>query len=98
MYFQLIYEVANDYLQRRTEFRKEHLQLANDAVARGELLLAGAKGDPIDSACLVFESDSDEVARIFAQADPYVRHGLVRAWRIEPWHVVVGRDFKGSNL
>jgi len=25
-------------------------------------------------------------------ADPYVREGLVRAWRIRPWTVVIGAD------
>jgi uncharacterized protein YciI len=26
----------------------------------------------------------------FAQADPYVREGLVRRWEVQPWAVVVG--------
>ena len=26
----------------------------------------------------------------FAQADPYVRNGLVREWRVREWNVVVG--------
>ncbi len=44
----LSYELAPDYLARRARFRDEHLALAWAAADRGELLLAGAAGDPID--------------------------------------------------
>ena len=88
MHWILRYDLVDDYLERRAPLRPEHLGLAEAAHERGELVLAGAAGDPIDWALLVFR---DEVpARAFAEADPYVRDGLVREWRVEPWHVVVG--------
>ena len=31
-------------------------------------------------------------AAAFAQADPYVREGIVRSWRVVPWTTVVGRE------
>ena len=53
MYLALTYAVADDYLERRPQFREEHLALARSARARGELALAGAFTDPADAALLV---------------------------------------------
>jgi len=90
MHYLLIYDTAPDYLTRRGQFRAEHLALAWQAVERGELVLAGATGDPVDSAVLLFSCDSDAVPTAFAQADPYVRNGLIARWRVQPWNTVVG--------
>ena len=91
MHYQLIYELVDDYLSRRDAFRAEHLALAQAATERGELVLAGALAEPADQAVLVFEGDSPEAAESFARADPYVKNGLVRLWRVRPWRVVVGK-------
>lgn len=95
-YFILVYEVVDDYLDRRGEFRSEHLALAKAATERGELRLAGAYADPADGAALVFQGDDDSAARAFAASDPYVRNGLVRSWHIREWSVVVGADYEGQ--
>lgn len=90
MHWLLFYEVAPDYLARRGEFRAVHLKLAWEAAARGELLLGGALGDPVDASLLLFRGDSAAVAERFAAADPYVKNGLVARWRVRPWTTVVG--------
>ncbi|AOK41010.1 YciI-like protein [Burkholderia vietnamiensis] len=95
MHYQLIYELVDDYLSRREQYRAAHLALARAATERGELVLAGALQDPADQAVLVFESDSPAVAESFARADPYVQNGLVKSWRVRPWRVVVGRHAPG---
>jgi uncharacterized protein YciI len=92
MHFLLIYDAAADYLQRRTEFRAEHLALAWQAVQRGELLLGGAVGEPADSALLLFRCESADIPAAFAKADPYVVNGLIKSWQVKPWHTVVGED------
>lgn len=92
MYYLLFYDVVSDYLQRRAAFRDEHLQLARDAHARGELLLAGAFTEPADGAALVFRVDDPAVIEQFVERDPYVRNGVVTKWRIRPWTVVVGGE------
>jgi uncharacterized protein len=92
VHYLLFYDVAPDYLQRRGEFRAEHLKLARDAYARGELVLAGALADPVDGAVILFRSSSPEPAEAFARADPYVIHGLVRSWTVREWTTVVGDD------
>ena len=89
-HFLLFYDVAEDYLARRGEFRSVHLEKAREAQARGELVLAGAFADPADGAVLLFKSDSKAVAESFATSDPYVLNGLVKEWRVREWTTVVG--------
>jgi uncharacterized protein YciI len=90
MHFLLMYDVSDDYLARRGEFRAEHLTLAWEAHERGELVLAGALADPADGAVLLFTGGSPDTAERFAAADPYVKNGLVTRWRVRPWTTVVG--------
>jgi uncharacterized protein YciI len=90
MYFLLLYEVVDDYVNMRAPFREEHLKLARDAEARGTLLLGGAYADPVDGAALVFRGDDRSVVEDFVSRDPYVQNGLVKEWRIRDWTVVVG--------
>ena len=92
MHYLLMYDVAPDYMERRGQFRKEHLDLAWQACERGELILGGALADPIDGAVLLFKGDSPEAAERFVAADPYVKHGLITRWRVRPWNTVVGEE------
>ena len=91
-YFALTYDVVPDFKDRRMPFREAHLRQVREAHDRGLLLLAGALGDPPDGALLVFSSDTAAAVEEFARADPYVREGLAVAWRVRPWHVVVGGE------
>jgi uncharacterized protein YciI len=92
VHYLLIYETAPDYLERRAAFRDEHLRLAWQAHQRGELVLGGALAEPVDGAVLLFQGDSPAAAQAFVAADPYVRHGLIKSWRVRPWTTVVGKD------
>jgi hypothetical protein len=87
-YYVLEYHVVDDYLERRGEFRPEHLALIEKALDEKQLLLAGALADPADRALLVWTVDDPAVIERFAEADPYVRNGLVRSWSVRPWTVV----------
>ena len=90
MHFVLTYEFAPGYLERRPLHRSAHLHLAWEAHRRGELVLAGALADPVDSALLLFQGENDQAARAFADNDPYVKAGLVTRWSVRPWTTVVG--------
>ncbi len=90
MHYLLIYELSNDYLDRRAEFRTEHLQLAWHASKNGDLLLGGALQEPADKAYLLFSGESPKAAEEFVENDPYVKNGLVKKWEIRPWMTVVG--------
>lgn len=90
MYYMLFYTTAVDYLERRTQFRSEHLAYAQSAYHRGELILAGALSEPADRAVLVFKTDSAETVEEFARNDVYVKNGVVTGWEVRPWTVVIG--------
>lgn len=92
MYWLLLYDLVDDYLERRPPLRDAHLALVHAAQERGEILMAGALADPADMAVLVFTSDSAAAAEAFASHDPYVREGLVVSWRVRQWNVVVGNS------
>jgi uncharacterized protein YciI len=89
-HYLLFYELVDDYLTRRAEFRDVHLGLAWKASERGELVLGGALANPVDGAVLLFKGDSPEVAERFAKSDPYVANGLVKRWYVREWTTVVG--------
>jgi uncharacterized protein YciI len=92
VHYLLFYEFVSDYLERRAQYRNEHLTLAWAAHGRGELVLGGAYADPADGALLLFKGDSPEVAHRFAEADPYVKAGLVTRWHIRTWTTVAGEN------
>jgi uncharacterized protein YciI len=91
-YFALIYEVVDDFVARRAPFRDEHLRLAAESHARGEIVLAGAFAEPADAALIIFRSADLSTAEEFARHDLYVTNGLVKKWTVRPWTVVVGQQ------
>jgi len=92
----LFYDLATDYLQRRGEFRYEHLDLARAAYQRGELAYAGAFAEPADRSMFVWVTDDRTPVERFVAADPYVANGLVVGWEIRPWNVAVPEPSSGS--
>ena len=90
MHYLLFYEVGDDYLARRAQFRSAHLEKAWAAAERGELVLGGALANPVDGAVLLFKGETAAVAESFAKVDPYVTQGLVRKWHIREWTTVAG--------
>jgi uncharacterized protein YciI len=91
MHYLLFYDVVANYAERRAPYRVEHLELAEQSVQRGDMILAGALADPIDGAVFLFQGSSPGVAEAFAEADPYVQNGLVTKWRVRTWPTVVGQ-------
>ncbi len=92
MLYVLEYDLVPDYAERRVPLRPEHLALARAQAEAGILRLGGALQEPADRALLVFTERA--AAEAFVAADPYVKNGLVTAWRIRPWAVAVGADFR----
>ncbi len=89
-HFLLFYEVADDYLARRGQYRDAHLKKAWESHERGELILGGALADPVDGALLLFAADSRAIPEEFAKTDPYVLNGIVRRWYVREWTTVSG--------
>ncbi len=92
MHYVLQYDYVENVVERRAPLREAHLKLAREAHARGELLLGGALADPVDTGLLVFRVDDRAIVERFVREDPYVRGGIVKAWRVRPWTVVIGGD------
>ncbi len=90
MHYILFYDVVDDFVAKRAQFRALHLKLVQQAYERGEIVFAGALADPADGAVLIFRGPSPEPAEAFAKADPYVTNGLVTRWRVRKWNTVVG--------
>lgn len=81
----LFYEYVADVVERRAPYREAHLARIR---ADERIVMAGALGDPVHGAAIVFRDAAPEDIEVFAAADPYVEAGLVSARRIEPWNLV----------
>ena len=93
MHYLLFYEKVPDHAQREPPLRAAHLAHLQAAVAHGDVVLGGSLADPDDGAAIVlFRADSPAVVERFAEADPFVVHGVVSRWRIRPWRTVIGKD------
>ena len=92
MYYILFYKTVDDYVEKRTLYRAEHLQLAQKSQKDGHMVMAGAFANPPDGAALVFKGDGPEVAENFAKNDPYVKNGLITEWQVREWTVVIGNE------
>ena len=90
MDYLLFYDLAPDYLERRSAFRDRHLAHAWEAQSKGQFVLGGPLANPADGAIIHFRGDSPAVAEEFARADPYVQNGVVTGWRVREWITVVG--------
>ena len=88
-HYVLIYDLVDDYLERREPLRPEHLALARKASDSGELLMAGALADPYDVAVFVWRCEDPEIIDRFVAHDPYQRAGLVKSFRVRKWNVVI---------
>ena len=85
----LVYDYVPDILARRAPYRDAHLELLRRLHDAGIVVMAGATGDPVDSALIVFRSADDGPVREFVATDPYGAAGLVSGHRILPWTVAV---------
>jgi uncharacterized protein len=81
----LFYEYVEDVLDRRAPYREAHLERIR---ARDDIVMAGAVGDPLHAAVIIFKDTEPEQIAEFARKDPYLEGGLVVESRIEVYRVV----------
>jgi len=89
MYFLLIYDLVDDYIDKRTAYRPQHFEHVKAAQASGAFVMGGAF-DPVDQAGLLFKVADISIVEHFAKTDPYVIGGLVPNWTIRKWSVAIG--------
>jgi uncharacterized protein YciI len=88
--YALTYDYVSDIRERREPVRDAHLANLAEWHERGELLVAGALGDPPHGAFFAFDVEDPARVERYVASDPYVEAGLITAHRIEPWTVVAG--------
>jgi uncharacterized protein len=84
----LFYDYVEDMAERRGPYREEHLERIRAARDQGQVVMAGALGQPPRGAAIVFRDVEPERIETFVHEDPYVKAGLVTGWRIERWSLV----------
>jgi hypothetical protein len=87
--FALLYDYVPDVLERRAPYRDANLALLRGLHDAGIVVMAGATGDPVDGALLIFRSETAQAVHDFVAADPYRAAGLVASSRVVPWAVSV---------
>lgn len=84
MKYVLLYESADDVLEKAPAHFEAHSARGMEFHERGSLLMYGPFGDPQrEGSMAVFRTR--EAAQEFAQGDPFVLNGVVRAWEIREW-------------
>lgn len=83
----IFYEYVPDIVEKRGPHREAHLAWLQKWQSDGQLIAAGAFGDPPNGGLLLLRAGAD--ADALCEGDPYVKAGLVSSWRAEPWRVVV---------
>ena len=84
MKYALFYEAADDVLSKAPPHVPGHGARLREFQARGSLLMAGAFANPQEGALSIFTTR--EAAEEFAEGDPFVLNGVVRAWYIRAWN------------
>lgn len=87
-HFLLLYDYVEDMADRRGPYRDAHLGRIRASQDEGRIVMAGALGDPVHGAAIVFKGATREEIEQFAQDDPYVEAELVTKWYIERWRLV----------
>jgi uncharacterized protein YciI len=96
-YFALTYDVVPGFAEQRMAVREAHLQ-AHPRRARPRRADDGRRASAIRrTARCSCSAASRGGGEQFARTDPYVTEGLVTAWRVRPWNVVIGAELQSSK-
>jgi uncharacterized protein len=84
----LLYDYVENMLELRAPHRDAHLERIKAGRDAGQIVMAGALGDPPTGGALVFNGVGPEEVAQFVRDDPYMKAGLITNWRAEPWKVL----------
>jgi uncharacterized protein YciI len=85
----LFYESAPEVLSKAPAHFPAHKARLDEFHARGTLLMVGTFGDPqAEGSMAIFTTRA--AAEEFAEDDPFVLNGVVRAWHIREWNEILG--------
>jgi uncharacterized protein YciI len=88
MKYVMTYRAVEDFLPLARQHGPAHVARLHEFHDRGELLLVGTLGEPMNGDALgVFTTR--EAAEEFIAGDPFVVHGVVAGWTVRPWNEVL---------
>ena len=79
------------WTEEDTRIASEHFAYLQKATRQRIVILAGRSLDGEGPAVVIFEADSEEQARSFMEADPFVAGGLMRA-KLHPFRAALVRS------
>ena len=88
MKYVLLYESADDAAAKAPARFPAHRERLDAFHARGDLLMVGTFGDPQTQGSMAIFT-TREAAEEFAAGDPFVLHGVVRAWEVRDWNEIL---------
>jgi uncharacterized protein len=88
--FVVTYRYVPDMEQRRTPVRPDHLAWLRELAAAGQMILAGATLDPVDTAVLIVRGADLHAVRTLLLDDPYARANLIVDVAVRPIGLAVG--------
>ncbi|MDT7711252.1 MAG: uncharacterized protein QOG20_6859 [Pseudonocardiales bacterium] len=84
MKYVLFYESADDVASKAPEHFPAHRRRLAEFHERGELLMVGTFADPQNQGSMgIFPTR--QAAESFVAGDPFVEHGVVKAYEIRDW-------------
>ncbi|MCW2722214.1 YciI family protein [Pseudonocardia sp.] len=84
MKYVLFYESADDVASKAPEHFPAHRRRLAEFHERGELLMVGTFADPQNQGSMgIFATR--QAAESFVAGDPFVEHGVVKAYEIRDW-------------
>jgi len=98
MWYAILSEDTDDSLERRRGARGQHLERLHELLDEGRLLIAGPHpaidaDDPgpagFTGSLVIAEFESLDVARAWADADPYIEAGVYRQVTVKPFKHVL---------
>lgn len=91
MKYVLFYESADDVGAKAPAQFPPHRARYEEFHARGDLLMLGTFEDPQrDGSMAIFRTR--EAAEEFAEGDPFVVNGVVRAWHVRGWNEALAAE------
>lgn len=78
-------------VELRKAHRPAHLQRLEALELKKKLILAGPFGDPSGS-LIIFEAESLDEARLWAEGDPYIREQVFSRYEVRPFTQVFPRS------
>jgi uncharacterized protein YciI len=85
MKYVVFYESADEVAAKAQAHFAAHRALWAQYVEHGELLMIGTFANPQQDGSMAV-STTRQAAEHFVDDDPFVRHGVVRSWRILEWN------------